>query len=684
MAGGFSVTISAVDQVTGTIDKINKQLKAFSAPYEKLNASMQKFGDVSGLNRVGKAFGDIGRSAFDAFRNVTRIVEPLAAITGAASIAGMYRLASAWADWGSRLGYNAERIGLSANKLNDFQNAARLAGVSADAMTGGMTHLKDAMTDAPAGRNDGAMQYFRLLGVSMKQLHGTAESVLPSLVSKIGELEKINPTLAARATTAIFGSEELLRLFRGGLPAFDEYLRRAKVLGGLTQDQIDKADQLRESQAGLSIAVEQFGYTLAAGLQPVIGPIVDFMTNWLAVNKDWLANTITDDVKQFVEYLKGADWKGLRNDFNKWFEAVKHLVDALGGPKAALEDLFAVMAGGFALKVMAPFLALAGALDGVLFKFGRIVLAARVAQAASVAAAGGEAVAGAAAAGTATAVAGGAAASGTAAAIAGGEAAAGGLAGVSGLSLATPLLIGAAVTGTIAYLTAHGLSWLFGSGWNAAAPAHVVANQANRGHDPNTAIHSSSGPQRGIVSRGYRNNNPLNLTYVPGQIGVVGNDGRFGQYGSMSDGVAAAERQMLLNQNRGASTLSALISKWAPPEENDTAGYISQVAGQTGLDPNAPIDMRNSSIASKVIGAMAAHENGHPLDAASLTSGVNAVIGAGGPAQQLDSSGQPGAEGKVVLHVQTDPGVKATVKSTTGNIQTKGVATSAMAQGWSM
>ncbi|NPD67307.1 hypothetical protein HN018_06930 [Lichenicola cladoniae] len=677
MANGFSVTITANDGVTATIDKINKRLQAFSAPYEKLSASMEKFGNVSGLNRVGKAFGDIGRSAFDVFRNVTRIVEPLAAITGAASIAGMYRLASAWADWGSRLGYNAERIGLSADKLNTFQNAARLAGVSADAMTGGMTHLKDAMTDALAGRNNDAMQYFQRLGISMKALHGTADSVMPQIISKIGALEKVNPTLAARVTSSIFGSEELLRVFRQGLPAFQQYIAQAKQLGGITDDQVRKADQLRQSQTALTISVEQFGYTLAAGLQPVIGPIVDFMTNWLSVNRDWLANTITDDVRQFVDYLKGANWKGLRDDFNKWYDAVKHLVDALGGPKAALEDLFLVMAGGFALKVMAPFLALAGALDGVLLKFGRIVLAARAAQAASVAAVGGEAVAGAAAAA-------GAAGSGTAAVVAGGEAAAGGLAGMSGLGLATPLLIGAAVTGTIAYLTAHGLSWLFGQGWNAAPTGHAVANQANRGHDPHSAIHSSSGPQRGNVPRGYRNNNPLNLTYVPGQIGVTGSDGRFGQYGTMSDGVAAAERQMLLNQNRGAGTLSALISKWAPPNENDTAGYIAQVAGQTGLDANAPVNMRDPSIASKVIGAMAARENGHPLDTASLTSGVNAVIGAGAPAQQFASSGQPAPEGKVVVHVQTDPGTKATVKSTTGNVQAKGVATSSIASGYAI
>ncbi len=642
---GYSVTISAVDQATATIDKINKRLKSFTAPYEKLGKSISQFGDVSGLNKVGKAFTDIGRSAFGAFESVTRIVEPLAAITGAASIAGMYKLASSWAEWGSRLGYSAERIGTTADRLNTLQNAARLAGVSAEAMTGGMTHLKDAMTDALAGRNNDAMQYFQRLGISMRQLHGTAESILPQIIAKIGELEKTNPTLAARVTSAIFGSEELLRAFRNGLPAFQQYLDQAHKLGGVTDDQVKKADQLRQSQTALTIAVEQFGYTLAAGLQPVLGPVIDFMTNWLATNKDWLANTITEDVRQFIDYLKGMNWSGIRKDFDGWYDRVKKVVDKLGGAGAAIQDLFMIMAGGFALKVMAPFFTLAGAIDGVILKFGKLVLAARAAQAAAAAAAGGEAAAVAAAA-----------------------------AGLSGIGIATTLLIGAAVTGTIAYLTAHGLSWLFGGGWNDPGAKGPTANAANRGHDPNTAIHSSSGPIRGVVPRGFRNNNPLNLTYVPGQIGVTGSDGRFGTYATMADGIASDERQMLLNQNRGADTLSKLITKWAPPGENDTAGYIKQVAGETGIDPNAPINMRDPKVAAAVIGAMARHENsGHSLDDASINDGVRAALGlAGGPPQQMASTPPPGAagaNGHVVVHVQTDPGTQASVKSTRGAVR---------------
>jgi len=654
MAAGFSVTISASDQISGTIDKINKKLQAFSAPYERMAASMRKFGDVSGLNRVAKAFGDVGKSAFDAFRNVTRIVEPLGAIAGAASVAGMYRLASAWAEWGSRLGYNAERIGTTANRLNTLQNAARLAGVSADSMTQGMTHLKDAMTDALAGRNDEAMQYFQRLGISLQQLRGPAESVLPKIVQKIGQLEKSNPTLAARVTSAIFGSEELLRLFRGGLPALQAYLDQAQKLGGVTEEQAKRADQLRQSQAALTIAVEQFGYTLASALQPVIGPVIDYMTNWIAANRDWLASAITDDVRAFVDQIKAINWKDIRQDFSDWYQAVKKLVDALGGPQAAIRDLMIVMAGGFALKVITPFLTLAGAIDTAILKFGKLVLAARAASVASAAATVGE-----------------------------GAAAGGVMAGAA--SLAGTVLVGAAVTATVAYLTAHGLSWLFGKGWNDTGPVGRTANAANHGHDPNTAIHDGSGARRGIdqsTPRGIRNNNPLNLTYLPGQ-GAVGSDGRFGQYATMSAGIAAAERQLLRYQGRGIDTLTGIVSKWAPSNENDTNGYIARVAKATGFRPDQRLDLSDPKTAEAVIAAMSHVETGRSIGSGDIHSGVYAALGlpgAGAPAAAMPSApgaaGAAGASGKVVVHVQTDPGTKAQVRSTSGNVAapTPGVA----------
>ena len=139
-------------------------------------------------------------------------------------------------------------------------------------------------------------------------------------------------------------------------------------------------------------------------------------------------------------------------------------------------------------------------------------------------------------------------------------------------------------------------------------------------------------PTDASAPRGVRNNNPLNLTYLPGQ-GASGSDGRFGRYDTMEGGIKAAHNQLLINQDRGLTTLAQQINRWAPPNENDTNGYVAQVAKATGIDPNAPIDMRDTAVAGKVIAAMAQVENGRPLDQAAVD---RALTGAAPAAQEAD------------------------------------------------
>jgi hypothetical protein len=113
------------------------------------------------------------------------------------------------------------------------------------------------------------------------------------------------------------------------------------------------------------------------------------------------------------------------------------------------------------------------------------------------------------------------------------------------------------------------------------------------------------------VPRGITNNNPTNLSYYPSQPNLVGTDGTFGQYPTMQDGIAAAQNQLLINQNQhGYTTLSQQLTAWAPPNENNTSAYITAVSQQTGIGPNDPIDMSDPTVAQPVVTAIIQQEVG--------------------------------------------------------------------------
>jgi hypothetical protein len=99
---------------------------------------------------------------------------------------------------------------------------------------------------------------------------------------------------------------------------------------------------------------------------------------------------------------------------------------------------------------------------------------------------------------------------------------------------------------------------------------------------------------------GIRNNNPGNLR--PG--------GNFAQYPDMQTGMAALDKELQSYGKQGVNTISDVISKWAPPNENDTAGYIKDVSQRLGVAPTQRVDLSNPLVRQSISTAIALHENG--------------------------------------------------------------------------
>ena len=158
-----------------------------------------------------------------------------------------------------------------------------------------------------------------------------------------------------------------------------------------------------------------------------------------------------------------------------------------------------------------------------------------------------------------------------------------------------------------------------------ASPSPSAAPVAASPDQPTTS-------QPSALPRGLRNNNPLNIEagrFAMGQPGFQGSDGRFAKFASMDHGMGAANTLLDTYQNKyGLNTVRGIVSRWAPQSENDTAGYISSVAGRMGINPDQPItpDQRQA-----LIGAMGQFENGRPIP----------PTGSGQPVQVAQAGGMP-------------------------------------------
>lgn len=159
------------------------------------------------------------------------------------------------------------------------------------------------------------------------------------------------------------------------------------------------------------------------------------------------------------------------------------------------------------------------------------------------------------------------------------------------------------------------------SGWDLGSSADSVLSSVQS---------SLSGIGESIMNtftpRGIRNNNPGNLDFIaPPEIpwdGQIGSDGRFGIYDTPAHGVRALSKQLQKDYaDFGDNTLTGLITTWAPPTENNTQAYIDAVSGETGIDPNAQLDLYDNlpAIATAII----RQENGEvPYTAAQINQWV--------------------------------------------------------------
>ena len=115
------------------------------------------------------------------------------------------------------------------------------------------------------------------------------------------------------------------------------------------------------------------------------------------------------------------------------------------------------------------------------------------------------------------------------------------------------------------------------------------------------------------MPRGLRNNNPLNIT-GSNWSGQTGSDGAFAQFDTPEAGRAAADQNLQAYYSKhGINTVSGVVSRWAPPHENDTASYIKLVSGKLGVAPDAPLDLTDPAIRSQLLDAMQEHETGVPV-----------------------------------------------------------------------
>ena len=114
------------------------------------------------------------------------------------------------------------------------------------------------------------------------------------------------------------------------------------------------------------------------------------------------------------------------------------------------------------------------------------------------------------------------------------------------------------------------------------------------------------------VSRGIRNNNPLNLKKGVKFAYMIENPNEktFMTFSKSWQGIRAAVLDITNDIAKGKNTLTKLITEFAPPVENDTNNYINIVSRNTGIKKDSLLNQRDFNFMLNLVRAKIEVENG--------------------------------------------------------------------------
>lgn len=312
----FSYTITAVDKATAVAQKVNRSIAQVTKPISDVRQSVAAFSKETGMDKLGRSIEKVGIGATETARRVASIAPPLAAITGLGTLAGLTAIAASWGKQSIAVRNTAYNLGIGTTQLQEYQGAARLAGLSSEAMTSGMKSLGAAFEDVTAGRAPELAGVLNQFGIGVHRLKNGSIDVARAMHDISNAAAKLPNAEARNKFLGLFGAEGLAPLLGKGATELDRRIGQMRALNAtMTPQQIAQGEQYNEAMVGLDFSMQKLGNSVGASLAPAFTQVSDALVP--------IANEYGPRLAHWIESI----------DWGKAIASTEQFVDSIGGMK---------------------------------------------------------------------------------------------------------------------------------------------------------------------------------------------------------------------------------------------------------------------------------------------------------------------------------------------------------------
>ncbi|PIA73641.1 hypothetical protein CDR19_09465 [Ectopseudomonas toyotomiensis] len=341
MAGELrtSVILELVDKITAPTRRITQAL-----------AGLSRRGGLENLKNAGR---QASTALGDTIKRAAALGKGLAIVGGAAAAAGwaVTRMVGGVATLGNEIKIAAERLGVGARWLQEWQYAAHQFGVGNDALIDGLKELGLRADEFVMTGSGGAAEAFERLGITVKDLRGTAgetEKLLDLVLSRMGKIQ--NDAAKQRIFDELFGGsggEQMVALLTQSREELDKLRQAARDNGAILSDEDIEQSRLYVRQ------MHELTSTLAGLKNTILGSLLPTVNQWLGgISKLSKANRemVTQQVLMRLRQL----WTGL----SAVGTTVTWVADLVGGFGPLIAIVSTLIAGKFLLSLVVSTVAL--------------------------------------------------------------------------------------------------------------------------------------------------------------------------------------------------------------------------------------------------------------------------------------------------------------------------------------
>src|SRR4030042_483199 len=272
------MTKESKDAAKGADDLAEKEGEAKTAT-GRLKDALD--GLKSKLKGLGNDFRELGDKMLKGL--AVGIAAIVAATAGA--IIGIGKLVLKTAEAADNIVESAEKIGITAEKYQEFGFIADQIGTDVDTIARAFARTTKAMEEAEKG-NSPPPTAFATLGISVKDADGNfrdTEDVFGDVIKTLGKVQ--DETERDILAQELFGKsyQELIPLINLGADGLAKMTKEAPDLGaGMSEEDVKADADLNDKIAALKAGFGGLKSKLASAFVPMLTKVVDKMKEWLA------------------------------------------------------------------------------------------------------------------------------------------------------------------------------------------------------------------------------------------------------------------------------------------------------------------------------------------------------------------------------------------------------------------